>query len=397
LELQEEQKKAKNGLDAKLQESSSLASEAARLRDQLQQERSETTVSVQLYQKKIESLNHENTRLQMKLMRTQDPAKESEAVWVKKEIEEKTRAIEQVMQELQQQQQATIVKVKNLAKSMLSISSSSSPQAAIANTASPSRRAGGTGSAASNVGGGDLDKTLSGLSDIGGYQSSAMGARGLSDIGGYQSSAMGARGLSDVGGYQSSAMGGTPASVVGVGRTSGSVVSISSKKRGGAASEGNMGGGGASSSVGGRGGMGSQGGTDVKRWFQSMKANLEHFGEVTVFMDSSPKDCSCCLEPLTTPYRIRPCKCAHVFHIECLLQWWTEGTCPVCRVSFAPEGEPGAMPNGTSSGSAMAHRGAGLRGPGTFGAESSPGGRRRGLGSPERSTDSRRALSPSTL
>eukprot|EP00928_Gymnodinium_smaydae_P068946 TRINITY_DN52261_c0_g1_i1.p2 TRINITY_DN52261_c0_g1~~TRINITY_DN52261_c0_g1_i1.p2 ORF type:complete len:148 (+),score=11.78 TRINITY_DN52261_c0_g1_i1:213-656(+) len=43
---------------------------------------------------------------------------------------------------------------------------------------------------------------------------------------------------------------------------------------------------------------------------------------------------------MTTEYRIRPRKCRHVFHIECLLQWWTEGTCPVCSVSFAPSGPP---------------------------------------------------------
>ena len=32
---------------------------------------------------------------------------------------------------------------------------------------------------------------------------------------------------------------------------------------------------------------------------------------------------------MVSPYRIKPRKCPHVFHIECLLQWWTEGTCPV--------------------------------------------------------------------
>merc|ERR1712151_373924 len=74
-----------------------------------------------------------------------------------------------------------------------------------------------------------------------------------------------------------------------------------------------------------------------QRWFRSVKANLEHFGGVEVFMDASVRDCACCLEPLNTVYRIRPQKCRHVFHVECLLQWWSEGTCPVCSVSFAPQ------------------------------------------------------------
>lgn len=76
---------------------------------------------------------------------------------------------------------------------------------------------------------------------------------------------------------------------------------------------------------------------DMNRWFHSMKANLEHFGNVDVFIDESPRECACCLEQMATAFRIRPRRCQHVFHIECLLQWWTEGTCPVCRQSFAPD------------------------------------------------------------
>merc|ERR1712232_1392999 len=85
---------------------------------------------------------------------------------------------------------------------------------------------------------------------------------------------------------------------------------------------------------------GSPGGppdADARRWFQSVKANLEHFGDVEVFIDGSTRECACCCEQMNTAYRIRPRKCRHVYHIECLLQWWTEGTCPVCSVSFAPE------------------------------------------------------------
>jgi hypothetical protein len=87
---------------------------------------------------------------------------------------------------------------------------------------------------------------------------------------------------------------------------------------------------------------------------------------------------------MNTDYRIRPKKCRHVFHIECMLQWWTEGTCPVCGVSFAPDGQPrlpaaassegggGRLTRSPSHGS-TAHP---VRGPGGDRA-SSPGGRRR--------------------
>lgn len=127
---------------------------------------------------------------------------------------------------------------------------------------------------------------------------------------------------------------------------------------------------------------------DEHKWFQSVKANLEHFGNVEVFMDNAAQDCGCCMEPMATLYRIRPRKCQHVFHIECLLQWWTEGTCPVCGDSFAPDpdrlartgsgapsfralngggGGGGSVVGSTSGARSLLTRPAGVPGPGTFG------------------------------
>lgn len=74
-----------------------------------------------------------------------------------------------------------------------------------------------------------------------------------------------------------------------------------------------------------------------QRWFQAMKANLEQYGDVSVFINEVPQECLCCFQRIETAYRVKPRKCDHVFHVECLLQWWTEGTCPVCQVSFAPD------------------------------------------------------------
>jgi len=77
-----------------------------------------------------------------------------------------------------------------------------------------------------------------------------------------------------------------------------------------------------------------------RRWFAQMQANLEQYGDVEVFSDETTQECMCCNQPISTSWRVRPRKCSHVFHIECLLNSWTEGTCPVCHVSFAPEEAP---------------------------------------------------------
>merc|ERR1719478_1634028 len=54
-------------------------------------------------------------------------------------------------------------------------------------------------------------------------------------------------------------------------------------------------------------------------------------------MEEASQEGMCCNQPIASNYRVRPRKCNHVFHIECLLHWWTEGTCPVCHASFAPD------------------------------------------------------------
>lgn len=72
-------------------------------------------------------------------------------------------------------------------------------------------------------------------------------------------------------------------------------------------------------------------------WFQAMKANLEEYGDVEVFLDQQAQECMSCCQVIEASYRARPRKCNHVFHVECLLHCWSEGTCPVCGTSFAPE------------------------------------------------------------
>merc|ERR1719401_2167690 len=63
-------------------------------------------------------------------MRSQlrESAKESEVAVVKKEVLEKTAAIEQVMRDLQQKQQATLSRVKNVASAMLATCTGTPPR-----------------------------------------------------------------------------------------------------------------------------------------------------------------------------------------------------------------------------------------------------------------------------
>lgn len=71
--------------------------------------------------------------------------------------------------------------------------------------------------------------------------------------------------------------------------------------------------------------------------FKSVKANLEKFGNVEVFVDRAQQKCMACMQPIADVHRVMLRKCGHKFHVECILKSWTEGTCPVCHASFAPD------------------------------------------------------------
>ena len=69
---------------------------------------------------------------------------------------------------------------------------------------------------------------------------------------------------------------------------------------------------------------------------QALKARLQSLGDVVVF--ASEKYDACCASGHSIPpgaVRVRPRRCDHVFLIECLMPYWVEGLCPVCRCSFA--------------------------------------------------------------
>lgn len=277
-------------LSAKFQETSSLLSEVDRLRQQLQREQSETGASLQQYTERIEALQKDNTKLQMKLMKEQlqESVKDSESVMVKKEVLEKTMAIEKIMAEFQQQQLDTLAKVKNLAKGMLSVCSQ--PSSTLSNrgltadvsppspVAAPSFQMLGSLGDGPHVSGESKGSVVGSALDFKVNAAPGPASQNLREISGAKSAPS---------------------------NTNGKAKPLADE--------------------------------DMNRWFHSMKANLEHFGDVEVFIDDTPRECACCLEHMATAFRIRPRKCGHVFHIECMLQWWTEGTCPVCRTSFAPE------------------------------------------------------------
>eukprot|EP00438_Fugacium_kawagutii_P024185 Skav213507 [mRNA] locus=scaffold656:13431:16169:+ [translate_table: standard] len=69
---------------------------------------------------------------------------------------------------------------------------------------------------------------------------------------------------------------------------------------------------------------------------QALKSRLQSLGDVLVF--TSDKFDACCASGHSIPpgaVRVRPRRCDHVFLVECLMPYWVEGLCPVCRCSFA--------------------------------------------------------------
>merc|ERR1740117_2080175 len=69
---------------------------------------------------------------------------------------------------------------------------------------------------------------------------------------------------------------------------------------------------------------------------QALKRRLQSLGDVVVY--SSDKFEACSASGRVIPpnaLRVRPRRCDHVFLVECLMPYWAEGLCPVCRCSFA--------------------------------------------------------------
>lgn len=317
-ELQEEEWQARDDLVRHCDEETSLALETERLRQQFDQEKAETSVAIAQFTKRIDSLTQDNRKLEMKLMRTQsrEAIKDTEAATVKKEVLEKTKAIEQVMRDLEQKQRDALSRVKSIAKIMLMASSSSSQD-----TANSSMGRSCAGAFGTSLGGGVmLEGTVSSLAGRPGAQpGSNHASEHFGGIGPRSANLLAA----PLAGYLPA----QPLDTAAAGASS-----------------------------------------DTKAWAESIKANLEHFGDVQVFHDTSTRECPCCMEMIDAAYRIRPRKCLHVFHIECLLQWWTEGTCPICSVSFAPEDSASISGGrGPPRSSGAAAQPAGLPGPNTFG------------------------------
>lgn len=228
-----------------------LVGEVERLREQLAREKAETGATLDQYSNAIDRITAENHQMQVSIQRwdNKEPTQSHEMMHLKSAVLDNSAAIEKVMLEFQQQQQATVARIKSLTNAMLS-SCATSPAAQGIDVCVSA----GTGHARTS------DAKLSSTS--------------LNSL---------------TQGCNIAAAGGAP------------------------------------------------GGNGTQKWLQSVKANLEHFGDVEVFNDSSPHDCECCMEPILTDYRVRPRRCNHTFHVECLLQLWSDGQCPVCGVSFAPE------------------------------------------------------------
>lgn len=268
-----ESKHIESEIESSAVEVDRLAEEVKELRQELRREEAETLSCVREYEDQIKSLERDNTRMQAQLQtkRSREGRQQSDVEMLRKDMCEKTNAIEKLMNELHQQQQQAISKAKNLANAMLSVCALSPDDGRGANQNS------------------------------GFVQGGADGLRSTSRAGSW-----------------------------GSGESNGEPSAGSRRRKDPSPAPPNE------SSI--RPSAANPKDSQQDGWFKSVKANLEEFGDVEVFIDNTcPPECGCCLEAMNTPYCVKPRKCSHVFHIECLLQSWSEGVCPVCGTSFAPD------------------------------------------------------------
>jgi len=313
---EEEKRRFLADLDIKHKEDS-LSSEVQHLRKELEKEKADTEQACQQIKDRIEHEKRESTRMQMVMMKAQlgGSAKDEEAERIQRDVTEKTNEILEAMREIREQQQQAFKQVKSLSYAMLKACSQPTPGA------TGSTAAGHVSSAGSDIGrvfvtsgtrSPGRSPPRSPPSSVTGYAQHLSPGRGPSPPG------------SRVGGRQRSAS---------MGRLLSSQVGQRSPSPSPPAS-----------AINGPGPPGAPSDDGQRQWFKQMRQNLEQFGDVEVFTEVTQQECMCCNQLIASNYRVRPRKCSHIFHIECLLQWWTEGTCPVCHASFAPEGLEEAAP-----------------------------------------------------
>jgi len=343
--MDEEKKKVFEDNSTKRDEVANLAAEVQRLREQLEREKAETESAVAQYTEKIEREQRESTRAQMKLMKAQmqGSAKDSESAIVKKEVVEKTHAIKQAMREMREQQLEGFKKVKKLTYDMLQACSKPSPNmGSVAEESDSIAGVGSTGGGPIMVNGAGFGSALSRSPSPSITGSAAHFGAAPQKQSPASSLAGGLRRPPSNAGREPR----SPASSLASGlRRPPSRPAPEARERGALSAGPEHRSVSVTSpqvpSI-------SEGDDGTRRWFKAMKANLEQFGDVEVFTQTAPRECACCLQEIATPYRVRPRRCGHIFHVECLLRWWTEGTCPVCRVSFAPDEASDARPTARS-------------------------------------------------
>lgn len=341
--------RVRDELLSKRRERASLAEEVKRLREQLEQERVQTERAMRDYAERIQNERREGTRMQMKLMQGQlgESATDSEAELVKREVIDKTKEIMEAMREMREQQQAAFQQVKNLTNSMLRAcaqptSGATSFPAALSSVAGGGEMGGREGPLLLGAAAGLGSNHVLGL---GRRRHSRSPGRGSASPVSISESLSGSRhparsrSASLPGGRRPSpgrkrhvSPSASLSGIVSLGGNCGGYLQSSAPSLLGAGRNMRM------------TGTGCHGGGsgEARDWFWAMKANLEEFGDVEVFLSEAPQECMSCCQEIAMAYRVRPRRCDHVFHVECLLQWWTEGTCPVCRVSFAPEEATGS-------------------------------------------------------
>lgn len=351
MDAEAELQEAKAHLAQRQDEFETRSAEVAQLREALQRERMESEVVTKDFEERLDRECREAMKLQAKLAQAQLAGRgtESEVSALRLQIEESTGEILRAMQEFREQQKAAFRQVKKLSHAMLK--TCSQPSGSIVGGANGSAVASNDGGGHGSPVMGSAVSSVVGEALAGRSMPRIINGAGLASLSrspprspassvGFNAVAVtspGGRCFSGVGlGSLSRSPPRSPSSSV-VGWNPGAQTSPGGRSAGAMFRRPSPGGEAAAAAARPRSPSPDSEKVETEKWFQAMKANLEQFGDVEVFMHDAPEDCQCCLEHITTAYRVRPRKCGHIFHIECLLRCWTEGSCPVCHASFAPE------------------------------------------------------------
>lgn len=275
LDLEQEKRRVQGELRERNEEIANLVGEAQRLKEQIQAEQERRRERTDELGRQLDSLERENRQLNMQLMKVQmqDSAKLTDVTTVKKEVVARTMELEKMMREFQQtHQEKLFARVQAVTGAMMAACHKPDLSSHI-QTIQPAI-------------------TEESLPPMPALRPSPASHGGGSAFGACASASAVACGGPSI-------VGGSP------------MPAVQEEEP-------------------------AQGAFLDPETQQALKRRLQSLGDVVVY--TSDKFEACCASGRAIPpnaLRVRPRRCDHVFLVECLMPYWAEGLCPVCRCSFA--------------------------------------------------------------